>query len=89
MSTTRIDMRIDKSLKQAAEKAAALKGMGSLTEYVSRLIREDAEKVIKSHQSLTLENDVFDRFMDACEAADEPNQKLRDALKFAEDKGIN
>ncbi|HED33092.1 MAG TPA: DUF1778 domain-containing protein [Gammaproteobacteria bacterium] len=38
MATTRIDMRVDEALKAAAEKAAALKGMKSLTEYVVRLI---------------------------------------------------
>ena len=38
MATSRIDMRIDETVKAAAEKAAALKGMSSLTEYVVRLI---------------------------------------------------
>lgn len=34
MATSRIDMRIDETVKAAAEKAAALEGMKSLTEYV-------------------------------------------------------
>ena len=45
MATSRIDMRIDEVLKSSAEKAAALKGMKSLTEYVVRLIEEDAKKL--------------------------------------------
>ena len=57
MATSRMDMRIDQSLKEAAEKAAALKGMRSLTEYVVRLIQEDAERVIKEHESMTLQDD--------------------------------
>ncbi len=47
MATSRIDMRIEDSLKASAEKAAALKGMKSLTEYVVRLIEKDADQVIK------------------------------------------
>ncbi len=88
MATSRIDMRIDDAVKAAAEKAAALQGMKSLTEYVVRLIEKDAERVIREHESITLKNDVFDRFMRACEAAEAPNQKLRDALQFTRGQGI-
>lgn len=89
MATSRIDMRIDDAVKAAAEKAAALEGMKSLTEYVVRLIEQDAERVIKKHQSIKVENDVFDRFMNACESAEAANQKLRDARDFARDQGIS
>lgn len=88
MATSRIDMRIDEALKASAEKAAALKGMKSLTDYVVRLIERDAEQVIKEYESVTLKNDVFDRFIAACEAAEAPNQKLRDARDFAARQGI-
>jgi uncharacterized protein (DUF1778 family) len=88
MATSRIDMRIEDSLKASAEKAAALKGMKSLTEYVVRLIEKDAEQVIKEHESITLADDVFDRFMVACEKADKPNKKLRDAFQYTEERGI-
>ena len=88
MATSRIDMRIDQLLKDAAEKAAALKGMRSLTEYVVRLIQEDTERVIKEHESMTLQDDVFDRFINACEAAESPNQKLLEAKDFTKNQGI-
>jgi|TARA_R110001583_G_C5553909_1_gene400588 uncharacterized protein (DUF1778 family) len=88
MATTRIDMRLDEAVKAAAEKAAALKGMKSLTEYIVRLIERDAEQVIREHEAITVKDDVFDRFMAACEAADAPNKKLLDARDFAEQKGI-
>ena len=88
MATSRIDMRIDDAVKAAAEKAAALQGMKSLTEYVVRLIEQDAERVIREHESITLKDDVFDRFMSACEAAEAPNRKLRDALQFTKEQGI-
>ncbi|MCP4429761.1 MAG: DUF1778 domain-containing protein [Gammaproteobacteria bacterium] len=88
MATSRIDMRIDDTVKAAAEKAAALKGMKSLTEYVVRLIEEDAEQVIRDHQSITLRDDVFNRFIAACDAAEAPNKKLHDALNFTRKTGI-
>lgn len=88
MATSRIDMRIDETIKAAAEKAAALEGMKSLTEYVVRLIEKDSQRVIKEHEAITLEDDVFDRFIQACEAAKAPNQKLREARDLARQKNI-
>lgn len=88
MATSRIDMRIDDTVKMAAEKAAALEGMKSLTEYVVRLIERDAKRVIEEHEAVILKGDVFDRFMMACEAADAPNKKLREAREFAREQGI-
>ncbi len=88
MTTARIDMRIDDEIKAAAEKAAALQGTKSLTEYIVRLIEQDARRVIQAHESLVVEDDVFDRFMRACEAAEAPNKKLREAKDFAHERGI-
>lgn len=88
MTTARIDMRVDESVKIAAEKAAALRGMRSLTEYVVRLIEKDAEAVIREHASITLKDDVFDRFLCACDAAEAPAENLRKALEFARQQGI-
>lgn len=88
MATSRIDMRIDETIKAAAEKAAALEGMKSLTEYVVRLIEKDSQRVIKEHEAITLEDDVFDRFIQACEAAKAPNQKLREARDLTRQKNI-
>ena len=88
MATTRIDMRIDETVKAAAEKAAALEGMKSLTDYIVQLIEKDAQRVIKAHGMIVLKDDVFDRFIQACDAANAPNKKLREAKAFAKRKGI-
>lgn len=88
MATSRIDMRIDDRVKAIAEKAAALTGTKSLTEYVTRVVMEDAEKVVREHEAMTLNDDVFDRFIAACDAADAPNEKLRAAREYTEEKGI-
>lgn len=47
MLNTRLDMRLSQEVKTKAEKAAALLGLKSLTEYVVHLMDEDATKVIK------------------------------------------
>ena len=88
MATTRIDMRVDATLKATAEKAAALKGIPSLTEYVVRLIEKDAKQVIQEYGAITVENDVFDRFIAACDAAEAPNRKLHEAKEFTANRKI-
>ena len=86
MATARLDMRLNKDIKAKAEKASALLGLKSLTEYVVTLINTDATKVIAQHQSMTVKNDLFDQFMESCEKAERPNQNLIDALRFTKDQ---
>ncbi len=69
MATARLDMRLDEQIKAKAEKASALLGHKSLTDYVVSILNENATKVIAQYESITVENDVFDRFMDACNKA--------------------
>ncbi len=88
MATTRIDIRLDEDIKAKAEKASALLGMKSLTEYVVRLMDEDATQVIAEHESLTVKDSVFDEFIAACDKAVAPNQALLDAVKFTQESGI-
>lgn len=88
MATTRFDMRLDEEIKSKAEKASALLGMKSLTEYVVRLMDQDATQVIAEHESITVKDDVFDRFMSACEMVQQPNDTLRAAAAFTKEQGI-
>jgi len=88
MATTRFDMRLDEKVKAKAEKASALLGMKSLTEYVVRLMDENATQVISEHESIVIEDDIFDRFLSACEKSDSPNQALIDAAKFTKKSGV-
>ena len=88
MATARVDLRLDEEIKAKAEKASALLGLKSLTEYVVRLMDEDATKVIARHEKTTLNNDVFDRFIDACNEAKKPNKALMNALLYTKEQGI-
>ena len=82
MATARLDMRLNKEVKAKAEKASALLGMKSLTEYIVHLINDDATQVIAQYESMTIEDDLFDKFMANCEKTHAPNQALKDALIF-------
>jgi|LGOV01.1.fsa_nt_gb uncharacterized protein (DUF1778 family) len=88
MATARLDMKLDASIKIMAEKASALLGRKSLTEYVVGLMEKDAKKVIAEYESMTVKVDIFDCFMDACENTNKPNQSLRDAVAFTREQGI-
>lgn len=88
MATTRFDMRLDEDVKARAEKASALLGMKSLKEYVVQLMDENATQVIAEHESIVVENNIFDRFMTACEEVARPNQALVDAAKFTREHAI-
>lgn len=43
---------------------------------------DNASRVIAKHSNITVENDVFDRFVHACEEARKPNRALLDVLAF-------
>ncbi|MBE0508458.1 MAG: DUF1778 domain-containing protein [Marinospirillum sp.] len=88
MATARLDIRLDEEIKAKAEKASALLGLKSLTEYIVRLVNEDATHVIKEHESILVKDSVFDEFMLACDKAKAPNQALLDAVKFTAESGI-
>ncbi len=88
MVTARLDMRLDKEIKAKAEKAMALLGHKSLTDYVVHLMDEDASQVIAQHESVIVEDDMFDRFLDACNKVRSPNKALIEAAKFTKEHGI-
>ena len=88
MATTRLDIRLDEQIKTKAEKASALLGLKSLTEYIVKIMDEDASNVISEHEQMTLEDNLFDQFALACEKSNQPNKALLDAVKFTEQSGI-
>lgn len=88
MVTARIDIRLDEEIKEKAEKASALLGLKSLTEYVVRLMDEDATHVIEAHESIVVKDNVFDEFMTACDKAKAPNLALLEAARYTDESGI-
>jgi len=88
MATARLDIRLDEEIKAKAEKASALLGLKSLTEYVVRLMDDDATQVISEHEGITVDKNVFDQFMAACDEAKSPNKALLEAADFAKNGGF-
>jgi len=85
MTTARMDLRLDEHIKAKAEKASALLGLSSLTEYVVRTLDADATRVIAEYGSIAVSDDIFERFMTACDAARAPNASLVKAAKDAQE----
>ncbi|MFT5675638.1 MAG: hypothetical protein ACI808_001569 [Paraglaciecola sp.] len=85
MATVRLDIHLDEKIKAKAEKASALLGLKNLTEYVVRLMDEDSTQVISEHESITVEANVFDQFIVACDKAKAPNKALLEAAAFTKD----
>jgi uncharacterized protein (DUF1778 family) len=88
MATARLDIRLDEEIKARAEKASALLGLKSLTEYIVRLMDEDSTQVITQYENIIIEDNVFDKFVSACEQAQAPNRALRNAAYLTKDSGI-
>jgi len=88
MATARLDMRLDASIKSKAEKATALLGYKSLTEYIVKLVDENATQVIAEHEVIELDADVFDTFWEACGKVRQPNQALLEAAEYAQAQGF-
>ena len=88
MATARLELRLDKEIKIKAEKASVLLGFKSLTEYVVKLMDEDSTQVIQRYESITIEDDFFDRFTLICGQAKGPNRTLKEALAFTEKKAV-
>ena len=88
MATSRLDIRLDEEIKAKAEKASALLGLKSLTEYVVRLMDEDATQVIAEHECITVESNVFDQFVLACEEVKAPNKALCEAAAYTKTGGF-
>jgi uncharacterized protein (DUF1778 family) len=88
MATARMDFRLDEKIKAKVEKASALLGMKSTTEYVISLMDENSTKVISEHESIVVKDDIFELFWNACKNTRKPNKSLRDAVAFTKTQGI-
>ena len=88
MAITRLDIRLDETVKSKAEKASALLGLKSLTEYIVRIMDEQSSEVLSQHERMTVSDDVFDQFAQACDHADEPNEALRAAADYSRKRGF-
>ena len=71
-----LTIQLNESIKAKAEKASVLLGISSLEAYITKLIDEDASRVIAEHQNIPTSDEEFDSFWDVCEQGLDPNSAL-------------
>ncbi len=85
----RIEMRVDADIKLLAERAAAVCGYASMTDFITSLIREHAPKILQQETSLRLTNAQFDRFIAACNDIErKPGTRIMEAAKRLDAEGF-
>jgi len=85
----RIEMRVDTETKTLAERASAAMGCASLTEFMTRLIREHAPEILQHETSIQLANTQFDAFIEACSDSErKPSARILEAAKRLDEEGF-
>ena len=85
----RIEMRVDSETKSMAERASAALGCASLTEYMTRLIRDNAPKTLEKEAAIQLTNAQFDNFFTTCNDAElVPSDNIMAAAKRLDAEGL-
>jgi uncharacterized protein (DUF1778 family) len=89
VNNQRLEMRLDVETKQLAERAAVALGCVSLSEYITRLIRENSPQIIQEQTEIKLNNQQFDRFIALCEDDSlKPSTRLLNAAKRLDQEGF-
>ena len=87
MTASRIDMRVNEQIKQLAERAATALGC-TVTEYLVRLIQQDAPKVLRGETEVMLSNAQFERFALLCKQTNPPSLRIVDAARRLDAEGF-
>lgn len=87
IAANRIDMRVNEQVKQLAERAANALGC-TVTEYLVRLIQQDAPKVLRGETEIVLSNAQFDRFTKLCKQTTPPSPRIREAARRLDTEGF-
>ncbi|PUD99109.1 MAG: DUF1778 domain-containing protein [Candidatus Sedimenticola endophacoides] len=84
----RIEMRVDHEVKLLAERASAVLGCASLTEFITGLIRDSAPKILEHETSIQLANAQFDNFIAICNDTErKPSTRIMEAAKRLDAEG--
>lgn len=84
----RIEMRVDAETKLLAERAAAALGCASLTEFMVRLIRDNAPQILQAQAAIELTSAQFDQFLQLSAAAPAPAERLKVAAARLDQEGF-
>ncbi len=80
INNTRLEMRIPSSVKQTLERAASLNGK-TLSSYAINELLESAERDIREYESVTLNQQERERFLELMTNPPEPNAALKKLMR--------
>ncbi|KNC11086.1 toxin-antitoxin system, antitoxin component [Klebsiella sp. RIT-PI-d] len=80
----RIDLRLSDDDKNMIEEAAVLTNQ-TITQFMLHSASERASQVIEQHRRMVLNNESWERVMDALSHPPVPNEKLKKAAKRLQD----
>lgn len=83
----RLEAKIQPEIKRLAERAALVSGV-TLTDYLIKLIQENAPKTLKAYTEIKLKNDQFDKFLSICNSDRELSKELKKASNLLDDEGF-
>lgn len=83
----RLEAKIRPETKQLAERAAMASEL-SLTDYLVKLIMEDAPKTLQAHTEIKLKNEQFDAFIAICNSDRELSQEIKKAANLLDKEGF-
>ena len=82
-------MRVDADTKQLAERASAALGCASLTEFITRLIRDNAPKILQHETSIQLSKTQFEKFVAICDDTErKPSNRIVEAARRMDSEGF-
>lgn len=77
------DLTWSEDIHKMATQVAKIAGFDNISDYLAHLVNQDAIKNQQAQNTIKLENEEFDRFIDLC---DQPTRKLSDKMKKAAEK---
>lgn len=83
----RLEAKLSPETKRLAERAALVSEL-TVTDYLAKLIKDDAPKTIKAHTEIQLTNQKFDDFMVLCDSMREPSKEIKDAANLLDKEGF-
>lgn len=87
MKTERIEARFLPEIKHLAERAALISGV-TLTDYLAKLVTENAPKTLKAYSEIKLTNEQFDQFIAICDNPPKPSKAILNAAKRLDEEGF-
>jgi uncharacterized protein (DUF1778 family) len=78
---TRFDTRLSKEQKQLFERAAAIGGYRSLSDFVVSIVEERAQEIISQSESIIASQRDSEIFFDAIMNPGQPNDELKSAFE--------